>query len=283
MTLIEARNLYRVSLSTRYTEGEIDYYFKSILATVLQIEPLSIALQPHLELEAKKKERLKQILEALIQEKPLQYILGQIPFRKLVLKVNPLVLIPRPETEELVDWVIADYLDIHSEVVAIDMGTGSGCIALSLKKEQPLFQVHVLDLQQDILGLVQENANLNEVEVNCIAWDMTQLEKLQFKVDLIISNPPYITPQEKTTMKKNVLNYEPHQALFVPQENPLLYYRHILEYAQKNLKSKGKLYFEINPLFESELETLISSFEYYSLTKREDLFGKVRMFRLEKE
>lgn len=283
MTLIEARNLYRVSLSTRYTEGEIDYYFKSILATVLQIEPLSIALQPHLELEAKKKERLKQILEALIQEKPLQYILGQIPFRKLVLKVNPLVLIPRPETEELVDWVIADYLDIHSEVVAIDMGTGSGCIALSLKKEQPLFQVHVLDLQQDILGLVQENANLNEVEVNCIAWDMTQLEKLQFKVDLIISNPPYITPQEKTTMKKNILNYEPHQALFVPQENPLLYYRHILEYAQKNLKSKGKLYFEINPLFESELETLISSFEYYSLTKREDLFGKVRMFRLEKE
>ncbi|MGB0316152.1 MAG: peptide chain release factor N(5)-glutamine methyltransferase [Flavobacteriaceae bacterium] len=283
MTLIEARNLYRVSLSTRYTEGEIDYYFKSILATVLQIEPLSIALQPHLELEAKKKERLKQILEALIQEKPLQYILGQIPFRKLVLKVNPLVLIPRPETEELVDWVIADYLDIHSEVVAIDMGTGSGCIALSLKKEQPLFQVHVLDLQQDILGLVQENANLNEVEVNCIAWDMTQLEKLQFKVDLIISNPPYITPQEKTAMKKNVLDYEPHQALFVPQENPLLYYRHILEYAQKNLKSKGKLYFEINPLFESELETLISSFEYYSLTKREDLFGKVRMFRLEKE
>ena len=283
MTLIEARNLYRVSLSTRYTEGEIDYYFKSILATVLQIEPLSIALQPHLELEAKKKERLKQILEALIQEKPLQYILGQIPFRKLVLKVNPLVLIPRPETEELVDWVIADYLDIHSEVVAIDMGTGSGCIALSLKKEQPLFQVHVLDLQQDILGLVQENANLNEVEVNCIAWDMTQLEKLQFKVDLIISNPPYITPQEKTAMKKNVLDYEPHQALFVPQENPLLYYRHILEYAQKNLKSKGKLYFEINPLFESELETLISSFEYYSLTKREDLFGKMRMFRLEKE
>lgn len=283
MTLIEARNLYRVSLSTRYTVGEIDYYFKSILATVLQIEPLSIALQPHLELEAKKKERLKQILEALIQEKPLQYILGQIPFRKLVLKVNPLVLIPRPETEELVDWVIADYLDIHSEVVAIDMGTGSGCIALSLKKEQPLFQVHVLDLQQDILGLVQENANLNEVEVNCIAWDMTQLEKLQFKVDLIISNPPYITPQEKTAMKKNVLDYEPHQALFVPQENPLLYYRHILEYAQKNLKSKGKLYFEINPLFESELETLISSFEYYSLTKREDLFGKVRMFRLEKE
>lgn len=283
MTLIEARNLYRVSLSTRYTEGEIDYYFKSILATLLQIEPLSIALQPHLELEAKKKERLKQILESLIQEKPLQYILGQIPFRKLVLKVNPLVLIPRPETEELVDWVIADYLDIHSEVVAIDMGTGSGCIALSLKKEQPLFQVHVLDLQQDILGLVQENANLNEVEVNCIAWDMTQLEKLQFKVDLIISNPPYITPQEKTAMKKNVLDYEPHQALFVPQENPLLYYRHILEYAQKNLKSKGKLYFEINPLFESELETLISSFEYYSLTKREDLFGKVRMFRLEKE
>jgi release factor glutamine methyltransferase len=112
---------------------------------------------------------------------------------------------------------------------------------------------------------------------------MTQLDTLQLKVDLIISNPPYITPQEKTTMKKNVLNYEPHQALFVPQENPLLHYRHILEYAQKNLKSKGKLYFEINPLFESELETLISSFEYYSLAKREDLFGKVRMFRLEKE
>ena len=275
MTLIEARNLYRVSLSTRYTESEIDYYFKTILATVLQIEPLSIALQPHLELEAKKKERLKQILEALIQEKPLQYILGQIPFRKLVLKVNPLVLIPRPETEELVDWVIADYVDIQSEVVAIDMGTGSGCIALSLKKEHPLFQVHALDIQQDILGLVQENAILNEVEVNCIAWDMTQLDKLQFKVDLIISNPPYIAEADRGALAPDVVNYDPETALFAGEDG-LADYRKLMPILARRLSPQGRAFLEIGQHQETDVVALA---EQASLSLRHqhcDLTGTIR-------
>lgn len=283
MKLIEARNRYRLSLSHQYTEREIDYYFKSILATELQIDPLLLALKPELELDRIQKQSLERILTALAEEKPLQYILGQIPFRELILKVNPLVLIPRPETEELVGWVVEDYTDLQSQEVVLDMGTGSGCIALSLKKEQPLFQVYALDLQDEILGLVQENAHLNQLKINCITWDMNQLDTLEIEVGLMISNPPYITPGEKTTMKKNVLDYEPHQALFVPEKRPLIYYEQILNFAQKKLKPKGRIYFEINPLFESELETLISSFGLYSLTKRKDLFGKVRMFRLEKE
>ena len=282
MKLIEARNHYRATLGKYYTTAEIDFYFKSIVSTVLKIDPLLIALQPDLELDVSKKNHLTRILKALLQEQPLQYLVGQVAFRKLNLKVNPKVLIPRPETEELVDWVLEDYADIRNHVEVIDLGSGSGCIALSLKKEQPLFQVYALDLQMEILEVIKENALLNQLEVSCISWDMNQLEKLELKVDLIVSNPPYISPQEKNEMKKNVLDYEPHQALFVPQEKPLLFYQKILNYAQTKLKFGGKIYFEINPLFESELETLISSFGLYSLKKRKDIFGKMRIFRLEK-
>jgi len=120
------------------------------------------------------------------------------------------------------------------------------------------------------------------VEIHCIQGDMNQLNQLKLKVEVMVSNPPYITPEEKNQMKNNVLYFEPHQALFVPQEDPLLFYRNLLEFAESNLTSNGRIYFEINPLFERELERLIFSFESYSITKRLDIFGKIRMVRLEK-
>ena len=283
MKLIEARNQFRTSLKGLHTVAECDYYFKMILSSLLDIDPISIALEPNLNLQSSQQSKLNSVLEDLLTEKPLQYILGEVPFRKLNLKVNPSVLIPRPETEELVGWILEDYTKLNHKVELIDLGTGSGCIALSLKKEQSFFSVYALDIDQSILDLVQQNAEENKLEINCIKGDINDLYKLKLKVEVIVSNPPYITPKEKEEIKNNVLNFEPHQALFVPQDNPLLYYQKILEYAQENLQSKGRIYFEINPLFESEMEALIFSFDSYTITKRLDIFGKIRMLRLEKK
>ena len=283
MKLIEARNQFRTSLKGLHTVAECDYYFKMILSSLLDIDPISIALEPNLNLQSSQQSKLKSVLEDLLTEKPLQYILGEVPFRKLNLKVNPSVLIPRPETEELVGWILEDYTKLNHKVELIDLGTGSGCIALSLKKEQSFFSVYALDIDQPILDLVQQNAEENKLEINCIKGDINDLQKLKLKVEVIVSNPPYITPKEKEEIKNNVLNFEPHQALFVPQDNPLLYYQKILEYAEESLQSKGRIYFEINPLFESEMEALIFSFDSYTITKRLDIFGKIRMLRLEKK
>lgn len=283
MKLIEARNQFRTSLKGLHTVAECDYYFKMILSSLLDIDPISIALEPNLNLQSSQQSKLKSVLEDLLTEKPLQYILGEVPFRKLNLKVNSSVLIPRPETEELVGWILEDYTKLNHKVELIDLGTGSGCIALSLKKEQSFFSVYALDIDQPILDLVQQNAEENKLEINCIKGDINDLHRLKLKVEVIVSNPPYITPKEKEEIKNNVLNFEPYQALFVPQDNPLLYYQKILEYAEESLQSKGRIYFEINPLFESEMEALIFSFDSYTITKRLDIFGKIRMLRLEKK
>ena len=283
MKLIEARNQFRTSLKGLHTVAECDYYFKMILSSLLDIDPISIALEPNLNLRSSQQSKLKSVLEDLLTEKPLQYILGEVPFRQLNLKVNSSVLIPRPETEELVGWILEDYTKLNHKVELIDLGTGSGCIALSLKKEQSFFSVYALDIDQPILDLVQQNAEENKLEINCIKGDINDLHKLKLKVEVIVSNPPYITPKEKEEIKNNVLNFEPYQALFVPQDNPLLYYQKILEYAEESLQSKGRIYFEINPLFESEMEALIFSFDSYTITKRLDIFGKIRMVRLEKK
>ena len=283
MRLIEARNHFRTSLKELHTVQECDYYFKMILSSLLDVDPISIALEPNHLLDSCQQSKLKSVLEDMLIEKPLQYILGEVPFRKLNLKVNPSVLIPRPETEELVGWILEDYAKLNQKIDLIDLGTGSGCIALSLKKEQPFFNVHALDIDQPILDVVEQNKEKNKLEINCIKGDINDLLKLKLKVEVIVSNPPYISPIEKEKIKNNVLNFEPHQALFVPQDNPLMYYQKILEFAGENLKSKGRVYFEINPLFEIEMEALIFSFDSYTITKRLDIFGKIRMLRLEKK
>jgi release factor glutamine methyltransferase len=282
MQLIEARNFFRDALKEFYPINEADYYFKMILPVLFGIDPIDLALSPKHTFNVIQQNKLKSVITDLLNQKPIQYILGEIYFRKIVLKVNPKVLIPRPETEELVDWILDDYSQLEHEISVLDLGTGSGCIALSLKKEQAFFKVHALDLDVSILEVVKRNAEWNTLDINCIQADMRALDSVELEVEIIVSNPPYITPKEKKAMKKNVLEFEPHQALFVPQDDPLLFYRKILIFAKKKLKPKGRIYLEINPLFESELEALIFNFESYNITKRLDIFGKIRMFRLEK-
>ena len=161
------------------------------------------------------------------------------------------------------------------------MGTGSGCIGIALAKAQPLFSVFALDRDADILDLTAENAKLNGVQIKCIERDMIQMDTLKLKIDVIVSNPPYVMLSEQNQMKSNVLDYEPHQAIFISNSDPLLFYRLILEFAADNLKPEGLIYFEINPLLLEELKDLIVSFSY-SVLERLDIFGKVRMLRLQK-
>ena len=281
MTLREGKEHFRDRLNGSFQSSEIDFYYKTLLKDGLNRNSIQLSIEPWVELTSEEEIFLKESLLKLIAKKPLQYILGKANFKDLTLKVDKRVLIPRPETEELVEWVLEDFKKLNQKLRLIDMGTGSGCIGIALAKAQPLFSVFALDRDADILDLTAENAQLNGVQIKCIERDMIQMDTLKLKIDVIVSNPPYVMLSEQNQMKSNVLDYEPHQAIFISNSDPLLFYRLILEFAADNLKPEGLIYFEINPLLLEELKDLIVSFSY-SVLERLDIFGKVRMLRLQK-
>lgn len=283
MTLLEARDLYRETLQTKFSNGEIDFYFKSLMTDSFQREPTQLALEPESEFEPLEVLFIQEAATKLLKDYPLQYITGTVHFRTLKLKVDPRVLIPRPETEELVDWIVEDFgkrTDDSKDI--LDMGTGSGCIAIALAKENTQFALSALDQEQPILDLAQENALNNGVQIHFFQQDLLQLDSLKQSFDILVSNPPYVMRKEQEQMQPNVLDHEPHQALFVPDEDPLVFYRAILKFASLNLNSEGIIYFEINPLLIDELRSLIQQFDY-TISERMDIFGKVRMLRLKKK
>jgi release factor glutamine methyltransferase len=283
MTLLEARDLYRETLQKKFSIGEIDFYFKSLMTDSFQREPTQLALEPESELEPREVLFIQEAATKLLKDYPLQYITGTVHFRTLKLKVDPRVLIPRPETEELVDWIVEDFgkrTDDSKDI--LDMGTGSGCIAIALAKENTQFTVSALDQEQPILDLAQENALNNGVQIHFFQQDLLQLDSLKQSFDILVSNPPYVMRKEQEQMQPNVLDHEPHQALFVPDEDPLIFYRAILKFASLHLNSEGIIYFEINPLLIDELRSLIQQFDY-TISERMDIFGKVRMLRLKKK
>jgi release factor glutamine methyltransferase len=281
MTLREGKEHFRDRLNGSFQSSEIDFYYKTLLKDGLNRNSIQLSIEPWVELTSEEEIFLKESLLKLIAKQPLQYILGKANFKDLTLKVDKRVLIPRPETEELVEWVLEDFKKLNQKLRLIDMGTGSGCIGIALAKAQPLFSVFALDRDADILDLTAENAQLNGVQIKCIERDMIQMDTLKLKIDVIVSNPPYVMLSEQNQMKSNVLDYEPHQAIFISNSDPLLFYRLILEFAADNLKPEGLIYFEINPLLLEELKDLIVSFSY-SVLERLDIFGKVRMLRLQK-
>ena len=282
MTLREGQEHFKAGLGGFFQSSEIDFYYKTLLKDGLNRDPIQLSIEPWVELTSEEEFFVKESLSKLIAHQPLQYVLGKTHFRDLTLKVDKRVLIPRPETEEMVDWVLEDFKKLNQKLRLIDMGTGSGCIGIALAKAQPYFSVFVLDKDVDILDLTAENAKLNGVQIKCIEQDMNQMNTLKLKIDVIVSNPPYVMLSEQNQMKSNVLDYEPHQAIFISNKDPLLFYRLILEFAADNLKPKGFIYFEINPLLLKELKDLIISFSYI-VFERLDIFKKVRMLRLQKK
>ena len=231
-------------------------------------------------------QELQQLTERLEQHEPIQYVLGQADFCGRTFKVSPAVLIPRPETEELCQWVTTKVRDSACNDAALsilDVGTGSGCIAITLAAELPEAKVTAWDISEDALLVACENALLNGVTVDFELQDVLLATAVaQQTKDIIISNPPYICNKERATMEANVLEHEPHQALFVPDDAPLLFYRAIAKLGQQMLSYGGWLYFEVNPLFAAQLARLLSAMSYYDIEIKEDQFGKQRMIRARK-
>ena len=223
-------------------------------------------------------DELEQIAIRLERQEPVQYILGQADFCGRTFMVNEHVLIPRPETEELCQWIL-----ITDATHILDIGTGSGCIAITLAAEMPEAEVTAWDISEEALKVAEENAKRTNVHVKFEQVDIIHLPSSILhqtsSFDLIVSNPPYICNKERETMEANVLEHEPHTALFVPNDDPLLFYRAIAQYGQTALKEGGWLYFEINPLYAEPLREMLSKMSYHDIEIKEDQYGKQRMIR----
>lgn len=220
------------------------------------------------------------VLKRLKNNEPLQYIIGETYFYDLRFNVAPGVLIPRQETEELVDWILTEN-KVKENLKVLDIGTGSGCIAIALSANMLMANVLAFDVSEEALGIARSNASLNNISVQFIKKDI--LKYLQFTenelFDLIVSNPPYVLEKEKTLMAKNVLDFEPELALFVKNDDPLLFYRAIADYANLNLKIDGQLYFEINEAYGKAVENLLTDKGFKNVELRKDLNGRDRMIR----
>ena len=268
-------------LSSKYPRQEIESISKLIFEKVLGLSRLQVYLNQHETISPANLAQITEIVNRLIQFEPIQYILGDTEFYGLTLKVNPTVLIPRPETEELVDWIINNNPPLNP--IILDIGTGSGCIPIALSKKISGASVEGWDISNEALLVARENAELNQVKVDFIYADVLnpRYPAQPQKYDIIVSNPPYVTVSEQLSMLKNVIDYEPHIALFVPDTDPLLFYRIIADIAINQLKPGGKLYFEINEQFGNETADLLSLKGFKNIILRKDINGKERMLKAE--
>ena len=279
MTIKQYRDQFIQELTPLYDPGEADSFFYLILEAKHQLKRIDIALQPELVLSVSEMETWNSILEELKREIPIQYILGTTHFYGLEFEVNSAVLIPRPETEELVDWIIkSQKSEVRNKKVKIlDIGTGSGCIAISLAKNLSDAEVFALDVSEQALATAQKNAELNQVQVQFICQSILETEDLGQQFDVIVSNPPYVRHLEKQEIKKNVLDNEPHLALFVADDDALIFYRKIAQLALKNLNQTGQLYFEINQYLGQEMLDLLQEMNFKDTVLRKDIYGNNRM------
>ncbi|MEJ1222166.1 peptide chain release factor N(5)-glutamine methyltransferase [Sediminicola sp. 1XM1-17] len=279
MLLKEIRHIFHVELDTIYPKEEVDSFFYLMVEHYLGLERFVLALQPNTMVSKEEEQPLFEGLSQLKLHRPVQYILGVAHFMDLEFKVDENVLIPRPETEELVRWIIALEKERQGELKILDIGTGSGCIAISLAKNLPNAKVYALDISRESLKIAQANADKNEVQVEFIEADILETKDLEHQFDIIVSNPPYVRDLEKTEMSANVTDHEPGYALFVPNENPLLFYRKISEFAISHLKSGGCLYFEINQYLGKETLELMVNSGFTQLILQKDMFGNDRMIK----
>ena len=230
-------------------------------------------------LNEEQKEELRKKIERVKKNEPLQYVLGETIFYGRRFKCDQRALIPRPETEELIDWIINDVSN-DGNIRILDIGCGSGCIAITLSKEIKNSTVTALDISEEAISLTEENCKINNCKVECINDDIFNFSDAQY--DIIVSNPPYICDNEAANIESNVIDYEPHLALFVPDNSPLKFYEKITEYAARNLRSRGKLYFEINRKYGKEMQLLLEKFGFINIELRKDISNNDRMIKGEK-
>ncbi|HLS29894.1 MAG TPA: peptide chain release factor N(5)-glutamine methyltransferase [Flavobacteriaceae bacterium] len=274
------RQQFHAQLKEIFPSTEIDTFFNLLIEHFAGLSRLDLAMNPKLQLEKVQQQNLEKALERLKNQEPIQYIIGETEFYGLKFKVDKNVLIPRPETEELVDWIIKD-TPTTSDLSVLDIGTGSGCIAVSLAANMAEAKVTAWDVSSGALQIARQNATLNKVNVDFQEQDILKTHNpANIKYDIIVSNPPYVRDLEKEWMQPNVLEFEPELALFVKNEDALLFYRKILEFAQNHLSPKGQIYFEINEYLKPELETLLEKYDFEAVEFRQDIFDKTRMLRI---
>ncbi len=285
MMLKEIRTIFHKELASQYRREEVESFFGLLLSHYLHLEKFVLALRPDLVVTKEEETLFFKALSLLKEEQPIQYILGESWFMDLRFRVNDHVLIPRPETEGLTRWILKEinenYVQIETQdtLRILDVGTGSGCIAVSLAKYLQNAEVHALDISDEVLTVARENATANHVEVTWIQADILQLTALPFHFDVIISNPPYVRQLEKLDMDKNVKDYEPPKALFVPDDHPLMFFECIADLGMNYLQPGGSLYFEINQYLGQETIRVLEGRGFSDIELRQDIFGNDRMIR----
>lgn len=273
MNLSQLLAHFKIELKDVYEEEEVKSIFSITVEHLLKLNRSTLMMNWDKELNHEEEKRFFSVAAGLKTHKPIQYLLGEAYFYGSTFKVNEAVLIPRPETEELVDWILEENLENKS---IIDFGTGSGCIAISLKKHGKAASVTAVDISEAALKLATDNALRLEAAVNFIHADILNLD-IDGQFDIIVSNPPYITGTEMAEMHQNVLAHEPHLALFVPDERPLLFYEAIADFAVGHLKENGRLFFEINEYLSEETIHMLKDKGFTVITLKKDMQGKPRM------
>lgn len=295
MILKQFKTFFSDALSAIYPRTEIDSFFFLLIEEYLGLQRIDSVLKSDFSITDEKLSVLNSAIEKLKKEIPLQYIIGHTEFYGLPFLVDKNTLIPRPETEELVAWILMEVKEIKnsrtknqdkdsinnaSELFSIlDIGTGSGCIPVALAKNLEDCKLSAIDVSAKALEIAKKNAVLNKVEINFLEFDILQVKSLPQQYDIIVSNPPYVRELEKIEIQNNVLQNEPHLALFVSNENPLIFYEKIIDLARQNLTKNGFLFFEINQYLGKETVGLLTKKGFKTIELRKDIFGNDRMIK----
>ncbi|WP_420553215.1 peptide chain release factor N(5)-glutamine methyltransferase [Tenacibaculum aiptasiae] len=289
MELKEYKEQFIGKLIGTYPTTEIDTFFTYLVEEYLELQRIDIIMKPDFEIPTEKETVLNNALERLLNEEPIQYIIGHTEFFGLPFKVNNHTLIPRPETEELVEWIIQEVnsmrkeFDSNKKLSILDIGTGSGCIPISLKKNLSNVDVTSIDISEKALETAKQNAKLNQVNVEFLEKDILNTNSLPKQYDIIVSNPPYVRNLEKVEIKNNVLQNEPHLALFVDDDNPLVFYEKIADLAKIHLTNNGLLFFEINQYLGQETLKMLEDKKFSTNELRKDIFNNDRMIKISKK
>jgi len=285
MNINKFRDYFNKTLKKLYPTSEIDTFLFLLLEEYLNFKRIDVVLKSNFEISSEDLTLLKSSTKLLEQEVPIQYILGKTEFYGFPFILNEHVLIPRPETEELVTSVLNKIsklerlhpIEKEKKLKILDIGTGSGCIPISLKRSLPFAEITAIDIANEALIIAQKNASLNKVNINFIQQNILKTTGLDDIYDIIISNPPYVRVSEKIEIKNNVLKNEPHLALFVEDNNPLIFYSKIAELAKSHLTKNGTLFFEINQYLGKETVELIKLKGFNKIQLKKDIFGHDRI------
>ena len=285
MNIREFRDYFKITLKKLYPASEIDTFLFLLLEEYLNFKRIDIVLKSNFNISSEVLTLLKSSTKLLQQEIPIQYIIGKTEFYGFPFILNEHVLIQRPETEELVTFILdkvsklESYHTIKKEntIKILDIGTGSGCIPIALKKSLPLAEISALEKSNKALRIAKKNTHLNKVDINLIQQDILKTTQLNNTYDIIVSNPPYVRESEKKEIKNNVLNNEPHMALFVEDNNPLIFFDKIAELAKNHLTKNGLLFFEINQYLGKETVDLLRLKGFNTIELKKDIFGHDRV------